>query len=207
MRHIVKGVEPASFSVWKAAHPGAVYKDLNLLVNRSVKADLKRSLLGEQGYICCYCEREIAENTSHIEHFKPKDSHLPYTHLQLDYANLHACCNLYASSTAPRICGVKKDNVYDARLISPLEPDCASHFVYAYDGSVAPVAGDMRAVYTIRLLGLNSAFLQAMRKAVIDIFLDDDLTSEDVAVMKHDYLQTKANGHLNPFYTTIEQLF
>lgn len=207
MKHIVKKGEPASFSVWKAAHPGAVYKDLNLLVNRSVKADLKQSLLDEQGYICCYCEREVAENTSHIEHFKPKDSRLPYTHLQLDYTNLHACCNLYASSTAPRICGVKKDNVYDARLISPLEPDCASHFVYAYDGSVAPVAGDMRAVYTIRLLGLNSAFLQAMRKAVIDIFLDDDLTSEDVAVMKHDYLQTKANGHLNPFYTTIEQLF
>ena len=207
MKHIVKDMEPASFSAWKTAHPGAVYNDLNQLANRLVKADLKQSLLTEQGYICCYCEREIAENTSHIEHFKPKDSHLPYTHLQLDYTNLHACCNLYASAAAPNICGMKKENVYDARLISPLEPDCASHFVYAYDGSVAPVAGDVRAVYTIRLLGLNSAFLQAMRKAVIDNFLDGDLTSEEVAIMRNDYLRKKADGHLNPFYTTIEQLF
>ena len=207
MKHIVKGTEPASFASWKASHPGAKYNDLNLPANRAVKAELKRSLLAEQGYICCYCEREVAENTSHIEHFKPKDSNQPYAGLQLDYDNLHACCNLQPSAVCPNICGVKKGNAYSADLISPLQADCATHFMYACDGSIKAAPGDVRAAYTIGLLGLNSAFLQALRRAVIEPFLDEDLTADDIALLRSDYLRCDADGHLKEFYTTIEQLF
>ena len=207
MKHIVKGTEPASFASWKASHPAAKYQDLNLPGNRAVKAELKRSLLTEQGYICCYCEREVAENTSHIEHFKPKDSNQPYVGLQLDYNNLHACCNLRPSAVSPNICGVKKGATYSTDLISPMEVDCATHFIYAYDGSVRAVSGDRRATYTIRLLDLDNAFLRALREAVIAPFLDEELTADDIAILRNDYLRPGADGHFKEFYTTIEQLF
>lgn len=206
MKHIVKHAEPHAFSAWKSSRPGAVYNDLKHAPD--VKADLKRSLLSEQGCLCCYCERTISEGTSHIEHFKPKDSHQPYADLQLDYGNLHACCNLEPTSTTPNICGVKKGNVYSPSLISPLEVDCASHFAYGYDGSIRPSdAHDTRAVYTISLLGLNDAFLQALRKSAIEPFLDDTLTAEEIETMKEDYLSPNPDGTLNSFYSTIASLF
>ena len=206
MKHIVKRAEPHAFSAWKAFHPGAVYDDLSRALG--VKADLKRNLLSEQGGLCCYCERAISENTSHIEHFKPKDSHQRYAGLQLDYRNLHACCNLVPTSTTPNICGVKKGNVYSPDLVSPLEPDCASHFAYGYDGSIrSSDVHDARAVYTINLLGLNDAFLQALRKSVIEPFLEGTLTAEEIEALKEDYLKPNPDGTLSPFYSTIASLF
>lgn len=208
MKHIVKTQEPKAFTTWKLAHPAAAYDDLNKRTNQPTKAALKQSLLQEQGYICCYCEREIDESSSHIEHFKPKDSHQPYTGLQLEYTNLHASCNLYSTKTSPNICGVRKDNTYCNKLISPLEPDCASHFSYSLDGRISPAStGDERATYTIGLLGLDDAFLCLQRKAVIEIFLDEHLTADDIELLKNSYLTKKTDGHFNPFYTTIEYLF
>jgi uncharacterized protein (TIGR02646 family) len=53
------------------------------------KNNLRRYLLEEQGYICCYCMDRITCNNSKIEHFKPQTQ---YRENQLDYENLFVAC-------------------------------------------------------------------------------------------------------------------
>jgi uncharacterized protein (TIGR02646 family) len=55
------------------------------------KAKLRKSLLEDQGYICCYCGKRI-ENDSKtpIEHLNPKST---YKNRTYDYINLLASCN------------------------------------------------------------------------------------------------------------------
>lgn len=43
----------------------------------------------EQYNLCAYCEREIDENNTHIEHIKPKSG---YLNRCFDYNNLIASC-------------------------------------------------------------------------------------------------------------------
>lgn len=51
---------------------------------------LRKNLVDEQGKICCYCMRRISTNSSHIEHFLPKEI---FTDKDLSYENLLASCN------------------------------------------------------------------------------------------------------------------
>ena len=44
--------------------------------------NLRKSLLEEQGYICCYCMSRIDCKNSKIEHFKPQSLHRDK---QIDY--------------------------------------------------------------------------------------------------------------------------
>lgn len=84
MKRIIKGTEPPCLLKYRQTS-GATYDDYR------PKEPLKKALLLEQGYICCYCMRRIAEENMEIEHFKPqaKDK---YPELQLDYRNLLASC-------------------------------------------------------------------------------------------------------------------
>ena len=206
MKYISKDPEPQNFSASKAANPGATYKDLGKK-SPAVKHQVHDALLKEQGYICCYCEQSISSLNSHIEHFRPKDAN-KFPHLQLDYTNLHTSCNKYPTKTTPDICGVKKDNEFSADLISPLEPDCSSHFKYKLNGTIdAATPGDKRAEYTISLLGLDDSFLDALRSATLLPFLSPTLTVDDLRIMKENYLKKKSDGSFNPFYTMIENLF
>jgi uncharacterized protein (TIGR02646 family) len=54
------------------------------------KEKIKKALIEEQGYICCYCGGRVNEANSHIEHFLPKDSYIKLTY---DYTNLLISCN------------------------------------------------------------------------------------------------------------------
>lgn len=68
MKHFVKNGEPALFSQWKASATDdwkPTYQDLR----GDEKEAVKESLMKEQGYICCYCERRLIDSDSHIEHF------------------------------------------------------------------------------------------------------------------------------------------
>lgn len=204
MKHIVKAVEPKKFSDWKTAHPGATYKKDLCNVHDpdavAAKKALKQSLLNEQHYICCYCECRITDSDSHIEHFKPKG--LPaYAHLQLDYANLHASCTRQPTGDAGEHCGHRKGNSYSPDLISPLEPDCASHFKYKLDGRITHT--DNRGKVTISTLQLDSSLLDTQRKTLIDTFLllsDADLT-DDIAA----HLDESRTAY-GEFFTMIEYL-
>lgn len=52
--------------------------------------NLRKQLLKDQGYICCYCMREISCNNSKIEHLKSQSGN---RNLQLTFSNLYIACD------------------------------------------------------------------------------------------------------------------
>lgn len=203
MKFINKVKEPTSFTDWKKRNPNAKFKDL---IGKE-KKDIRNSLLKEQHSLCCYCECRISNNYAdesesfHIEHFKPKDKD-KFPQLQLEYSNLHASCIKNKSNDSDIHCGHRKGNEYSDSLISPLEEDCASHFVYELDGTI--VYTDHRGKETIRILHLDSNLLNISRKKLIDYFLFD---------VEENNLENEISCHLDEslstfgeFYTMIEYL-
>ena len=68
MKNIVKDQNTPDFDKWKASANDdwqPIYEDLS----GTTKEEVKFSLMQEQGYICCYCERRLTDDDSHIEHF------------------------------------------------------------------------------------------------------------------------------------------
>lgn len=215
MKHIVKKEEPKAFTDWKVGRIGntaKTYKGLNR--NHNIKDVLRDSLLEEQGYICCYCEKELKKNQHHIEHFRPKDSN-KFPQLQLDYENLFCSCQVNLDKGEPLQCGNSKGNFFDERfLISPLDPDCESRFKYTSDGQILPVdEDDTGAKITIIELKLDE--VENLRKGAIEPFLNYDdngneiMTEEELSKFIKAYLKDKEDndGRYNEFYTTIKYLF
>ena len=88
MKYIVKQAEPIALKEWKALANDDWQPTYGTL-SGEVKKAVKDSLQAEQGGICCYCERELRDEDSHIEHFQPQ--HDPNVD-PLDYANLLCSC-------------------------------------------------------------------------------------------------------------------
>ena len=60
MKYVEKRHEPEAFAQWKALANEdwqPTYGDLS----GDPKVSVKRSLMREQGYLCCYCERRLTE--------------------------------------------------------------------------------------------------------------------------------------------------
>lgn len=72
MKHIIKQSEPIELEEFKVASnpPNWIpsYDNLTTIAKNATK----KALMEEQGCICCYCERGLVENDSHIEHFQPQ---------------------------------------------------------------------------------------------------------------------------------------
>lgn len=205
MKYIQKHVEPTLFVQWKSAHPDATYKDdlcnFNDQQALAARTALKKSLLEEQKFICCYCECRISDANSHIEHFRPKDlSQFP--EFQLEYDNLFASCTKLPTGSPDEHCGHKKSNFFSTDLVSPLEADCSSHFTYKMDGSIGWC--DERGRVTVQKLHLDSALLDCQRKNLIDDFLsisDNDELQQEI----EDHLDASRSVH-GEFYTMIDYL-
>lgn len=198
MRHIVKSDEPQGFTKWKAANPEAEYENLS----RHVKSWLKDSLISEQKGICCYCERRITKETSHIEHFKPKGAG-KYPELQLEYSNLHASCGNNLAAGEETSCGHKKGNEYTDKLVSPLETDCHTHFHYLLDGTIHGT--DERGTESISMLALDTQLLNKQRETLINYFLEIEDTDDRQQELKI-HLDS-STPTLGEFYTMVETLF
>jgi uncharacterized protein (TIGR02646 family) len=198
MKYIVKQAEPESFVVWKNKENDD-WKPTYANIDKQERIDLFKSLKEEQGYICCYCERELNDGDCHIEHFKPKDK-TKFPHLELSYNNLLCSCQVNTDKGEPLHCGNSKSNWFDEELlISPLDSNCEYKFKYTFDGQILPFdEEDEVAKTTIDKLQLNIDKLKDLRKNVIDALFED----EEVAW----YLEMK-DGKYNEFYTTINYLF
>lgn len=200
MRYIVKNVEPSDFSQWKIDNPSAVYNDLNS--EYVIKQSLKNSLLTEQRYLCCYCEKRIGNNDCYIEHFRPKDK-TQFPLLQLDYSNLHVSCAKLQTDNDADHCGHKKGNFFDSNLISPLDINCSTFFEYNLNGEISSSNTD-KGQLTIQKLNLGSSLLNRSRKRLIDYFLfgvdSGDLHSE---IDKH---LDSSRSKYGEFHTMIEYL-
>lgn len=121
MKFIIKGNEPKEFKDWKDLANEDWQPTYDILSNPEKNA-VKKSLMAEQGYICCYCERRLEDNDSHIEHLKPQSN--PAVD-PLDYGNMLCSCQDQIKKGEPRHCGNLKDDWYDEEmLISPCcEPE------------------------------------------------------------------------------------
>lgn len=133
MKHIKKGREPKEFTEWKGLANENWQPSYDDLRNPE-KTIVKNALMEEQGYICCYCEQELIETDSHIEHLLPQDS---YPEKALDFSNMLRSCQDKLKKGEPRHCGNLKGD--DELPISPLDEDCERYFKYTYDGYIEPV--------------------------------------------------------------------
>lgn len=161
---------------------------------------MRASLIAEQKGICCYCERDIQSGDYHIEHFRPKGTGL-FPGLQLEYSNLHASCGSSPTGDADEHCGHKKSNIFSNALISPLEPDCATHFSYDCAGGIMGI--DNRGIETVKILNLNSGLLKRSRRGVIEYFEDlEELEFEQELQIHLDV----SKYPISEFYSAIEYL-
>jgi len=203
MKYIVKGAEPKRLTNWKELRNDnwePTYQNLDT----GVKIATKNELMKEQGYICCYCERRLTDEDSHIEHFRPQSDVLVDA---LDYSNLLSSCQKQLKKKEPRHCGNYKDEWFDEELlISPLDPACETRFVYTADGEIYPSLDDAAAIQTINHLNLDLPKLISLRAAAIAPFLDEELSFEEVNDFVTGYLKQK-DGNFAEFWTTIRSLF
>ena len=193
MQLINKKAEPEKFIKWKKANPAATFDSLGR--KDSLKQELKRSLLSEQHFICCYCENQIDLDISHIEHLQPQHK---FPQQQLAYANLMASCD---ADNRKAHCGHKKSK--NLLPISPLGPnDPAPNFIYSADGHIYPHPKANRlADKTISILGLNASRLVNMRKAAISGLLTQPI--EHLAQVTIACTRPDASNKLPPYSSAI----
>ncbi|GAB4539548.1 MAG: TIGR02646 family protein [Pleurocapsa sp.] len=203
MKYIQKSEPPPDFIDWK----NLVNQDWQpnwANFQKPQKTSVHKSLLKEQGFICCYCGRRITLADSHIEHFKPRNK---YPDLQLDYVNLIASCEIDTSEPPPIPvhCGHKKGAWYKEDLmVSPVESDCADFFCYTEDGQILAtkeVTRQKAAKTTIEKLELNINKLRKMRGAAIAGILDDIelLTDRELKKLIATFEKPSKNGQYEEF--------
>ncbi len=205
MKYIEKRDEPEVFSGWKALANEYWQPTFENLAGEP-KNDVKKALMAEQGYICCYCERQLTDDDSHIEHFRPQSDP---TVDPLDFGNLLCSCQNQIKRGEPRHCGNLKGRWFSPNLlVSPLDPDCEKRFAFTGDGIIKPADEDDKAAFeTITRLGLDIPKLNALRVKAIEPFLDEDLTTEEIQSFVSGYLAKDTSGRFGEFWTTIHYLF
>ncbi|VVB90831.1 Uncharacterised protein [uncultured archaeon] len=203
MKHIVKDKNTPKFDRWMVENVNCqpTYGG----VQGETKKDLKNSLMKEQGYICCYCERRLTNDDSHIEHFTPQSN--PGVD-GLDYTNMLCSCQDKLKQGEPRHCGNLKDNWFDGELlVSPLDPECERRFIYTADGKIHPaIISDDAAITTIQRLGLNIPKLNALREKAIEPFLDE-MDEQELSRFVVGFLIRNSDGMFGEFWTTIDYIF
>jgi uncharacterized protein (TIGR02646 family) len=166
MKKIIKQSEPRSLVKHRSkqrANQNADYE------NYPEKDDLRKSLLEEQGYICCYCMSRITSEQMKIEHWKPQTK---YTSLQLDYRNLlGACKGGEGSRLQKQHCDTRKGE--SEITVNPIEGDknCENLIRYRPDGEIYSTDESINLDLN-KTLNLNLEFLKKNRKVALDVVLD-----------------------------------
>ena len=196
MKHIEKTCPPEEF-VEYCKTPGVSYDGLT----GDNKKLLRKRLLEDQGYICCYCGCEIEDNKhTKIEHIKCQEKN---TGLALKYENMLVSCDGGDADREKRLypkhqihCDAKKGT--KDIPISPLE-DMDGLFVFYEDGDVK---GKGVGKELITILGLDVKYLRNARREAIEsyeILYPEDLEEE------LEYLKNKHCGKFEPFCFVLEQ--
>jgi uncharacterized protein (TIGR02646 family) len=208
MKQIIKLPEPEELFAFKAK-ANDDWKPTFDNLETKVKNAVKESLMNEQGHICCYCERRVFDRYSHIEHFRPQHD---FPERDLDYENLHCSCFPDKENVTPLHCGPAKDDKQGAKIsvedmISPLDPECESAFVYLLDGKIEAAGDSSHAGNTIKKLRLDCDRLIKMRANAIEPFIDDSLELDEFRRFVESYLEEGENGKFQEFHRTIAYLF
>ncbi|HSN98916.1 MAG TPA: retron system putative HNH endonuclease [Candidatus Nanopelagicales bacterium] len=202
--HKTQGHEPPELAEFKAAANEDWTPTYGKLT--SVEKDvIRKALLAEQGFLCCYCGSRIGETKDdcHIEHLLTQKDRKD---LALDYGNMLGSCQPAPRPGAPRPvpeqCGHKRGT---AKLeVTPLQPDCEAFFAYRSSGEILPADDTDRAgpaERTIKALALHVDKLRAARAAAIGAALDglEGLSDEEALRALAMYESPDATGRLFPF--------
>jgi uncharacterized protein (TIGR02646 family) len=111
----------------------------------SAFTELRKQLLKEQKYVCCYCGQSLSNNVLEMktEHFLPKNSNASkygadkvneWSSKQLDYSNLLACCLGNQDSQKENHCDSSKKDDALFHIINP----ASSNFRNALEYRVYP---------------------------------------------------------------------
>lgn len=197
MRFIIKGAEPESFTSWKALRNDDWQPSYQELSNPE-KSDIYNTLLKEQGFLCCYCERELKNGDYHLEHLNPQAAAAGD---DLDFNNFLCSCLKPTTKGEPLHCGNSKGN----RIIPihPLQKNCQQQFTFTADGKISGINDD--ANQTISILALNLSKLNDLRAQALEPFLDPSLSEQDLQQFLRKYLENTAK--LNPFLSAVEYVF
>lgn len=127
MRYIEKHAEPKSLAEYK--------KQKNAYYDGCNKADIRRRLLEDQGYLCAYCMRRIYDDSSvdggvppmKIEHWFPESQCLEFQ--KLDFRNMLGVC--MGNAGQPYSCTTCDSHRKDKMLtINPLDKNLVQQIKY-----------------------------------------------------------------------------
>lgn len=234
MKHIIKEDSPSKFEEWKKYYRQTEQELLdNPLLNEEkndiwgklsgeTKSIVKESLLKEQGFICCYCQKRINfdENTF-IEHFVARNVE---PSIMFNYENIFVCCDggdkdrenekqqgIKKAKRTPLYCDKKKDD--DPVEINPLDTDCEKHFAYELIESpddkpeVKIKELSPKGKEAIQVLNLDNKVLRKMRGEYIAGFIYDE-NGDYISIEETEQLllkiRQKQNDKFLPFCVAVE---
>lgn len=141
MKSITKSAEPLSLTQHRANRTDDYIPTYGNLSENALD-DLRKSLVQEQGEICCYCMGRIkpAGANVKIEHWQAQSAD-KFPDRQLDYSNLLGAClggQKHGKKTDPKThhCDTKKRN--EDFCINPASPNSnmESRFRYLRNGTI-----------------------------------------------------------------------
>lgn len=184
--------------------------------------DLQAQMCQDQGGVCCYCGLKLQfPDTQHysVEHVKPRSK---FPELVGEYKNLLLFCHsseferaqlketIYSKKERKNAlhCDEFKDN--KELNYSPLQADCALHFLYKLNGEVK--GRDKEAEADIETLNLNCHSLKERRREqmLAYSFLTKDsqemLDIESLKAYRLEVEKRDAKGNHSEFYFVIADL-
>jgi uncharacterized protein (TIGR02646 family) len=209
LKKIVKRNEPRSLTTYRSQIPSQNILDENIYDDFPYKTkegcknnetdNLRKSLLEEQGYICCYCMSRISCDNSKIEHFKPQS---PHRDKQIEYSNLFISCNDgEGKNSANQHCDTKKGN-RELRAIDLLD-SIENHIIYNKKADKIEIDSQNDAIKNdLAILNLNVSRLQKNRKEsydnVIQRLKQKGFSIQNIKRILN-YYKSKHNGKYEPF--------
>ena len=203
MKLINKIAEPQSLIRHRANQP-AYYEGLPL----QAKDDLRKNLLSEQGYICCYCLKRIPEKIEKegrviydmkVEHYQCQD-HFPL--LQLTYNNLFgACTGNEGKPKKLQTCDTRKGNEPLTINLLTNAPNCETLFKYNAEGEISSIDdNDVINDQLTDILNLNMQTLKDGRRQVyLEVQKKVEAESKQLGTgqLKLKYFETERQKWLN----------
>ena len=211
MKHIQKTGCPQSYSRWCARVAGTSKSDWRE-VPSTLKDQILKAMVADQGGLCAYTMRRIDSNSSHVEHIKPQSRcRGDLLGSDLDYINLVACFPRHDVKGQPRYGARIKDNWWDndgSEFVSPLQPACEQVLRFKLNGKIEAVGNRTEASTTIDVLGLNHRSLTEDRKRVIEEITYGPTGNAPLSYSKAQRVcdticDRKGNGSFNEFCVAI----
>jgi len=210
LKKIIKTKEPKSLTTYRSSISSKDLKNSNIYEDFKEKTkeecqnnksgNLRKQLLEEQGYICCYCMSRIDCNSSKIEHFKPQTKYREY---QIDYQNLFIACNGgEGSKPNGQFCDTKKgeNELKYIDLLLNIEDDIIYSKIYkkiTINSNNKNINKEINDILNLNVMVLEKNRREAYDKVISNLKTKGYTISNIQKVL--DYYREKHNGKFEPY--------